>query len=339
MTERIKALKLIFSVSRFLGFAPFCIKDTGHLEASRLFIIYSYIPFLSALIFGGYSFFRKINEIEKEELMIACTNVMAFISMFAHVSSFIRSIRCRQTIVQTVHQLLLIDSLTKENENVKLFKKNIYKLLLAVVILGIPKIGLINLLGIRLLITELICTFGDYVVILQFSFLVSLSREYLTYLNLEILEMYEKSKESVKQSNSVEYVFLKSNFGYAKSTKSANTSGGVRFWALDVVNKHHRICDVLLNVNRAFSLQILLNIAKFFTYLTYSSYFLVTITFSQEFPPSYRLYIVHFVHLFVSGVFQLLMIVVVCFTTVEEVSLSNYKLLIAMLINCRIAHN
>ncbi|KAJ9599132.1 hypothetical protein L9F63_010400, partial [Diploptera punctata] len=321
MRDRIAALKLIYFISMLFGFAPFRIQNTGHLKPSKIVLAYSIFLWLYVTKSGGQSFLEKL--VRKDQILLSvCLMILTITSQVSHSTSFMICINKRRKIIEILDQLIALESSVKQNisKKYKMCKKVTFQLLYGVAVLIIPKIVFCfnGMMTIQESIFEIICIFGDYIVILQFSFFISLCHEYLTHLNSKLLEYYEHSGKTLKRSISIESITSSDHYIFSKM-KTPGLSLDLRTWALNIINLHHKFCDVILVINNSYALQMLVYTAKYFIFITFCLFFMfILMPFPYGNRISYDKYAPQVFCLSIWSISQIFMITVPCFCIIEE---------------------
>jgi hypothetical protein len=90
---------------------------------------------------------------------------------------------------------------------------------------------------------------------------------------------------------------------------------------LTLVEFYSKLLDTIRSINSAYSLQILLIVAKIFFHITFCLYLFFIVTFSPDYDKQYRIHALFFI---LWTTFQLVFIIASCDYTKTEVSVDGY---------------
>jgi hypothetical protein len=90
---------------------------------------------------------------------------------------------------------------------------------------------------------------------------------------------------------------------------------------LTLVEFYNKLLDTVRSINSAYSLQILLIVAKIFFHITFCLYLAFIVTFSSDYDKQYRIHALFFI---LWTIFQLVFIIASCDYTKTEVSVDCY---------------
>jgi hypothetical protein len=318
MCKVFSAFKLLFYVSRVLGFAPYTLLENGDLVPSRVARRYSIILCI-IVIFAEMKVFA-FEIITNKPILIFGMLLLGCSSVLTHFFAVLISIRSPTKFIKIAEKLNTFDSIFHRTSFVR--KKQIYTLVAQLVIGCISLGSYLFWAGFFTddasitsdsIAVRLMCFLGDYIIVLQYINCVLFSRQYFHHLNSRLLELEHLRSQPLSTGYS----------GARKTYISFNVTSPkpVRPQFLDqiitLVELYNKLLDTVRNINSAYSLQILFIIAKMFFHIIFCLYLVFIVTFSVDYD---KQYIMHALFFILWTTFQLFSILASCDYTKTEVS-------------------
>jgi hypothetical protein len=164
---------------------------------------------------------------------------------------------------------------------------------------------------------KFICVFGDYIVVLQYINFVLFTRQYFCHLNVQLFEL----EHLCSQSPSSGCIDARMTYSSVIVTSPKPTRPQLRDQILTLVEFYNKLLDTVRSINSAYSLQILLIVAKIFFHITFCLYFVFIVSFSPDYDKQYK---IHALFHILWTTFQLVFIIATCDYTKTEVSVDCY---------------
>jgi hypothetical protein len=327
MCQVYSALKLLFYVSKLLGFAPYTLLENGNLVPSRAAETYSI--FVCCCVIASNLDVLAFIKVKNAPIIFTGLLLINSCSLVNHLLSVAISIRSHKKFQKITQKLNTLDSMLHQTLHAR--KKRFYTVLAQMAVGFISLISFLfwnsfcvennatNYFDVALklahIVGQLICLFGDFIVVLQYINLVLFTGQQFSHLNLKFAELVHLCS----QNPSTARVCSTLTFRSVSTITSQKPVGlQLRDQVSAVVDIHNKLLDTVPSINSAYSLQILFNVAKLFVYITFSLYFFL-LTLSREF---FALYGVHAFFFFLRSSFQLILIVTCCDYTKRQVSVA-----------------
>jgi len=327
MCQVYSALKLLFYISKVLGFAPYNLLENGVFVPSRAAKRYS-IFLCCCVIASRVDIFEYI-KVKNAPIIFTGVVLVCSCSSVTHLLSVVISIRSHIQFQKITQKLNTLDSML--HQTLHAHKKQFYTVLVQMAV-GFISTGFVlfwisfyvdgratNFFDAAVKLTyiaaQFICVFGDVIVVLQYINLVLFTGQYFSRVNLKCAELVHLSS----QSPSTARVSSTVTFRSVSTITSPNPVGlQLRNEVSAVVDIHNKLLDILPSINSAYSLQILFNVAKAFVHITFSLYFFL-VTLSNEFAAQFR---VPILFLFLWSSLQIILIITCCDYTKRQVSVA-----------------
>jgi NADH:ubiquinone oxidoreductase subunit 6 (subunit J) len=163
---------------------------------------------------------------------------------------------------------------------------------------------------------KFICVFGDYIIVLQYINLVLFTRQYFYHLNVKVSEL----EHLCLQPPSTGCNDARIMYNFITVTSPTPARSQLRDQILTLVEFHNKLLDTVRSINSAYSLQILLIVAKIFFHITFCLYFVFIVTSSPHYDEQYKIHALFFI---LWTIFQLVFIIASCDYTKTEVSVDS----------------
>jgi hypothetical protein len=324
MCQVYSAFKLIFYVSKIMGFAPYTILENGVLMPSRAARRYS-IFLCSSVIASELEVFA-VRTMTDSPIYTTGFTLISSSSWVTHLLSFVLSVRSHKEFAKITQKLNTLDSMLQQTLYAR--KKQFYALL-AQLVVGFIVLGLYlfwdnfygdskapDVFGVVLksfnLAVKFICIFGDYIVVLQYLNLVLFIGQHFSHVNVKFVELghlCSQNPSTARASSSV-------TFRAVSKITSPKPVGRQLDQVSVLVDIHNKLLDTVRSINSTYSLQILFNVAKMFVTLTFCLYF-VLVTFSNDYDPQYK---VRSLFICLWSLVHLMLIIASCDYTKRQVS-------------------
>jgi hypothetical protein len=170
---------------------------------------------------------------------------------------------------------------------------------------------------------KFICILGDYIFILQYINIVLFTRQYFSHLNVQLFEL----ERLCSQSPSTGCSDARMTFHSLTFTSPKPGTLQLRDQISTLVDLYNKLLDTVRSINSAYSLQILLNVAKIFFHIVFCLYLVFIVTFSSDYDKQYRNHALFFI---LWTTFQLILIITSCDYTKREVSVDCYCELVSL---------
>jgi hypothetical protein len=163
---------------------------------------------------------------------------------------------------------------------------------------------------------QLVCIFGDFIVVLQYTNLVLFTGQHFSHMNLKFAELVHLCSQTPSTARVASTVTFRS-----VSTITSPKPVGLRLQdqVSTVLDIHNKLLDTVPSINSVYSLQLLFNIAKVFVHITFFLYFFL-LTLSSG---SVALYGVQTFFLTLWSSLQLILIITCCDYTKRQVSVAS----------------
>jgi hypothetical protein len=319
------ALKLLFYVSKVLGFAPYTLLNNGVLVPSRA--AKRYTIFLCICVIFSKVDVLAFLEMKNAPIIVTGLVLIYSCSWVTHLLSVVISIRSHKKFQKITQRLNTLDSMLQQTLHDH--KKQFYTVLAELAVGFVPSGSAIfwnsfyvdniatNFFDIALklphIFGQLICFFGDFVVALQYTNLVLFTGQHFSRMNVKLAELVRLCSQSPSTARVASTVTVRSATTF---TSPKPVGHQLRDEVSAAVDIHSKLLDTVPSINSAYSLQILFNVAKAFVHITFSLYFFL-LTLSREFPALYRVNTLFF-SLWSS--IQLILIITCCDYTKRQVS-------------------
>ena len=327
MCQVYSALKLLFYVSKVLGFAPYTLLENGVLVPSRAARRYSMFlsVFFIAAEFDVFAFLKM-----EGTAIISTGSVLMFSSSWVtHLLSLVICIRSRKKFQTITQKIYTLDSML--HQTLHSHKKQFYTLLFQLVV-GFLSLGSFlfwqsfyadnkeaNIVEVTQnlfrLPVRVVCLFGDFIVVIQYINLVLFTGQHFSHINVkfaELVHLCSQRPSTARVSSTVTF--------RAVSTATSPKPVGLqlRDQVSVLVDIHNKLLDTVSSIISAYSLQILFKVAKTFVHITFSLYFFL-LTLSKGIPAQYRVHILSFC---LWNSFQLILIITCSDYTKRQVSVA-----------------
>jgi hypothetical protein len=327
MCQVYRALKLLFYVSKVLGFAPYTLLENGVLVPSRAAKIYSIVLFICVMA-AKVNVFTVI-DMKSTFILFSGLVLMSSCSWVTPLLAVIISIRSHKKFQKITQKFITLDSML--HQTIHAHKKQFYTVL-AQLAVGFILLGSFLFwnsfyvdnkattffdvaLKLAQIVVQFICVFGEFIVVLQYIILVLFTGQHFSHINIKFAELVHLCSQSPSTAPVGSTVTI-------RSVSTITSPKPVRLQLRDqlsaVVDIHNKLLDILPSINSAYSLQILFNVAKAFVHITFSLYFFL-ITLSRE---SVALYGVHTLFFTLWNSLQLILIITCCDYTRRQVSVA-----------------
>ena len=325
MCQVYSALKLLFFVSKVLGFAPYTLLENGVLVPSRAAKRYS-IFVCFCVTASKVDVFAVIDV--KNTLIIVTGLVLIYsCSWVTHLLTVVISIRWHKKFQKITQKFISLDSMLHQTLHAQ--KKQFYTVLaqLAVGFISLGSFLFWNsfyvenkettfidvALKLSQIVGPLICFFGDFVVALQYINLTIYTGQAFSHINIKFAELVHLCSQTPSTARVVSTVTFRS---VSTITSPKPVGRRLRDQVSAVVDIHNKLLDTVPSINSAYSLQLLFIVAKLFVHITFSLYFFL-LTLSREFLALYR---VHTLFFCLWSLIQLILIITCCDYTKRQVS-------------------
>jgi hypothetical protein len=243
--------------------------------------------------------------------------LMGFSSLVTHFCSVLHFIKYPMKFIKITEKLNVLDSIFHQTLSVR--KKQlcalVAQLLIGCVLLGSylcwatfytddAKITSDNVA------VKFICVFGDYIIVLQYINLVLFTRQYFCHLNVQLYEL---------EHLCLQPPLIGCNDARMTTPKPARSQ--LREQILMLLEFCDKLLDTARCINSAYSLQILLIVAKIFFHITFCLYLVFIVTCSSDYDKQYNIHALFFI---LWTAFQLVFIITSCDYTKTEVSVDCY---------------
>jgi len=327
MCQVYRALKLLFLISKVLGFAPYNLLENGVLVPSRAAKRYS-IFLCWCVIASGVDVFAFI-KVENTPIILIGLKIIHSCSWVTHLISVVISIRSHKKFQKITEKFNTLDSML--HQTLHAHKKQFYTVLaqMAVAFISSGSVLFWNSYNVfnnasnslhaaaqlATIPVQFICVFGDFIVVFQYINLVLFTGQHFSRINVKFAELVHLCSQNPSTARVSSTVTFRS-----VSTVTCPKPVGLhlRDQVSAVVDLHNKLLDTLPSINSAYSLQILFNVAKAFVHITFSLYFFL-VTFSTEFEAMFR---VHTFFFTLWSSLQIILIITCCDYTKRQVSVS-----------------
>jgi len=321
------ALKLLFYVSKILGFAPYTLLENGVLVPSRTAKIYSIFLFICVMA-------TKVNVsaiIDMRSTPILFTGLVLIYSCswVTPLLAVVISIRSHKKFQKITMKFNILDSML--HQTIHANKKHFYTVLaqLAVGFISLGSFLFWNsfyvdskattffdfALKLAQIVVQFICVFGEFIIVLQYIILVLFTGQHFSHINVQFAELVHLCSQTPSTTRFASTV----TFCSVTTITSPKTVGRrLRDQVLAVVDIYNKLLGTVQSINSAYSLQILFNVAKAFVEITFSLYIFL-ITLSKE---SVALYRVHTLFFTLWSSLHLILIITCCDYTKRQVSVA-----------------
>ena len=297
MCQVYSALKLLFYVSKILGFAPYTLLENGILLPSRAAKRYSIFLFICVITYN-----MDIFEIIKfEDTPIVFTGLMLIYSCswVTHLLSVVISIRSHKKFEKITQKFNALDSML--HQTLQDHKKQFYTVL-AQLGVGFISSGSVlfwnsfyvdkkadNFFDVVLKLAHIpvqfIWAFSDFIVVIQYTNLVLFTGQHFSHINIKFAELVHLCSQSPSTAHVSTTVTIRS-----VSTITSPKPVGLQLQdqVSAVVDIHNKLLGTVASISSAYSLQILFHVAKVFVQITFPLYYFL-ISFSNEDAAPFRL--------------------------------------------------
>jgi hypothetical protein len=340
MCQVYSALKLLFSVSKVLRFAPYTLLDNGVLVPSRAARRHSIILCICVFVSeqGMFEFVRMNNF----SIIAIGISLIYWCSRTTHLLSVFISIRSHKKFQKITQNLNTFDSMLHQTSYAQ--KKRFYTILAQI---GVGFISLVSFLfwnnfhfnkanyflfwhkfyvhkatsfldvahKLAHIAVQILCFFGDFIVVLQYTNLVLFTGQHVSHINIKFAEIVHLCSQSPSTARVPSTVRFRS---VSQITSLKPVGLQLRDQVSAVVNIHNKLLDTVPIINSVYSLQILGNVTKLFVHITFSIYSFL-LTFSTEFCSQFK---VHTLFLCFWSLFQLILTLSCCDCTKRQVSVA-----------------
>jgi len=162
---------------------------------------------------------------------------------------------------------------------------------------------------------QCICVFGEFILILQYIFLLLFTGQHFSQINVKFAELVHLCSQTPSTALVASTVTFRS---VSTITSPKPVRLQLRNQMLAVVDVHNKLLDTVQSINAAYSLQTLFNVAKIFVHITFSLYFFLVTLFTD----SFALYRVHILFFTLWSSLQLILIITCCDYTKRQVSVA-----------------
>ena len=327
MCQVYSAVTLLFYVSKVLGFAPYTILENGILVPSRAAKRYSI--FLCICVIGHrvdvFAFLQM-----KDAPIIFIGLVLIFsCSSVTYLLSVVLSIRSHKKFQKITQKFNTLDSLL--HQTLHAHKKQFYTVLAQLSLGFISSFSILVwhsfyvdnnatsffdvALKLSNIFSQLICFFGDFIVVLQYINLVLFTGQHFSHMNIKFAELVHLCSHSPSTARVASTLTFRS---VSTITSPKLVGLQLRDQVSAVVDIHSKLLDTIPSINSAYSLQILCNVSKIFVHITFSLYYFL-LTLSNEVAAQFRVYILFFC---LWSSLQIILIIICCDYTKRQVSVA-----------------
>lgn len=325
MCQEHSALKLLFYVSKVLGFAPYTLLENGVLMPSLAAKRYSTV--LCFCVIAAEIEVFAFQNMKNAPILITGFVLISTSSWMTHLVSVFMSMNAHKTFGKITKKLNIMDSMLRQSLYVH--RKQFY-FLLAQLLVGLVSLGSylfwanfyivfetsnVFVVPVKLyhLAVNFICIFGDYIVVLQYINLVLFTAQHFARIN----EKFAELEHLCSQNTPTARVSSKVTFRSISQVTSPNPVGfHLRDQVSALVDMHNKLLDTIRNINSTYSLQILFIVVKIFVHITFCLHLFVVI-FLNGFDAQYKVHALFFC--FWSS-FHLILIIASCDYTKRKVS-------------------
>ena len=328
MCQVYSALQLLFYVSKVLGFAPYTLLENGILVPSRAAKRYSI--FLCICVISTKVDVFEIIKVKDTPIIFTGLVLIYSCSWVTHLLAVVVSIRSHKEFQKITQKFNTLDSML--HQTLHSHKKQFYIVLAQLGVAFISSGAVLfwnsfhvdntanNFFNVQLKLASIsvqfICTFGDFIVILQYINLVLFTGHHFSHINVKFAELVHLCSQSPSTARVPTTVTFRS-VSTITSPKPAELR--LRHQVSAVVDIHNKLLDTVPSINSAFSLQILFNVAKLFVQITFSLYYFLIIV-SNDVATQFR---VPTFFLCSWSSIQLILIITCCDYTKRQVSVIN----------------
>ena len=321
------ALKLLFYVSKLLGFAPYTLLDNGVLVPSRAAKIYSIFLCICVMASKGDVF--ALIEMKNTPILFTGLLLIYSSSCVTPLLAVVVSIRSHKKFQKLTQKFISLDSMLHQTFHAQ--KKQFYTVLahLAVGFISLGSFIFWNsfyfdnkattffdvALKLALITVQCICVFGEFIVVLQYIILVLFTGQHFSQINIKFAELVHLCSQIPSTARVASTVTFRS---VSTITSPKPVRRQLRIQMLAVVDVHNKLLDTVQSINSAYSLQILFNVAKVFVHITFSLYFFLVTLFTD----SFALYRVHTLFFILWSSLHLILIITCCDYTKRQVSVA-----------------
>jgi hypothetical protein len=318
MFQVFSAFKLLFYVSKLLGFAPYTLLQNGVLVPSRTARKYSIILCI-VVIAAEMKVFAF--EITKEmPILTFGMLLLGWSSMATHFFSLLISIKSSTKFIKLKEKLNTLDYVS--HQTLFVGKKEFY-FLVAQLLIGCISLGSYlswasfcidnTLITPGNTVVTFICFLGDYIIVLQYINLVLFTRQCFHHLNGQLLEL----EHLCSQLPSTGYSHVRMTYISFTVTCPKPVRPQFRDQISTLIDIYNILVDTVRSINSIYSLQTLFIIAKMFFHITFSFHLVFIVTFSVGYDRQYKIHALFFI---LWTTFQLGSILASCDYTKTEVS-------------------
>jgi hypothetical protein len=316
------ALKLLFYVSKLLGFAPYTLLENGVLVPSRIARKYSII--LCIIVIAAEMKVFAFEIMNDTPILTFAMILLGLSSLITHFFSVLNFIKSPTKFIKITEKLNVLDSIFHQTLVVR--KKQLCALV-AQLLIGSISLGSYlywatfctddTKMTSHNIAVKFICVFGDYIIVLQYINLVLFTRQYFYHLNLQLFELEHLcSQPPLTGCNAVSMMY---HSLAVTSPKPARLQ--LRDQISTFVEFYNKLLDTVRSIHSAYSLQILLIVAKIFFHIIFSFYLVFIVTFLPDYDKQYNIHALFFI---LWTTFQLVFIIASCDYTKTEVSVDRY---------------
>ena len=327
MCQVYSALKLLFFVSKVLGFAPYTILENGVLVPSRA--AKRYTIFLCICVMASKLDVFAVIEMKNTPILFTGLVLIYSCSWVTHLLAVIISIRSHKKFQKLTQKFISLDSML--HQTLHAHKKQFYTVLAQLAVGFISSVSFLFSQGLSLdnkatnvfevalklshIFVQLVCLFGDFIVILQYINLVLFTGQHFSHINVRFAELVHLCSQTPSTAHVASTVTFRS---VSTITSPKPVGRRLRDQVSAVVDIYNKLLDTVPSINSVYSLQILFNIAKVFVHITFFLYFFL-LTLSRGSVALFRVQTLFFT---LWSSLQLILIITCCDYTKRQVSVA-----------------
>lgn len=324
MCKVYSAFHLLFYVSKFLGFAPYALMKNGKLIPSSIAKKYSII--LCIVVIAAEIKVFAVEVMKDTPLLLVGLVLLSLSSVVTHILSVFMSINGSKKFIRISEKINIFDSMFHQTLDVR--KKQFYSLVAQIMIGSISLGSYLFWANIYIgnkeekwegVVTKLICVLGDYIIVLQYTNLVVIFGQYFSHINIQLIEL----DRIFSQKPTARHVETGNFFiSHVSITSAKPVRHELRDRVSCFMDLYEKLFDATRFIDSAYSLQILLIVAKIFVHITFCLYLVFVVIFSTYYDKCYSINALFFCFW---AIFQLVLIIVCCDYTKGKVSRIVFK--------------